>query len=211
MKKKRIVNIILLLTIGIVLTVLVINKRDDNAYATIKKDRKESDCREFLSKFPDSEHAPSVRQILEEIEYQDYSLPNDSQPYKEYYGSNYSYSYGRPSIKVKASNSSDVLVIVRFDNSQGEVAGHSYIRKGCSSSIYVPADRTYQVFFYYGTGWYPKKEMANGIRGGFLMNESYSKDGSPMRLEWGESVTYTLTQVVHGNFSTSHSNKNEFF
>lgn len=211
MTAKKIFKIIILLSIGIGLSVVVYMKRDNNAFTNIKNNRIESDCKEFLEKFPDSEFVPQVRQILEEIQYEDYSLPNGAQPYREFYGSNKSYAYGRPSVKVNASNSSDVLVIVRYNNSNGKVAGHAYIQKGCSSTIYLLEDYTYQVFFYYGTGWYPNKKMSNGIIGGFLKDESFSKDGTPMTLDWGESMTYTLTRVVHGNFSTSHSSASEIF
>ena len=129
MNAKKVFNIIILLSIGVGLSVMVYMKRDNNAFTNIKNNRNESDCREFLEKFPDSEFVPQVKQILEEVQYEDYSLPNGSQPYREFYGSNKSYAYGRPSVKVNASNSSDVLVIVRYNNSKGKVAGLLIFRK----------------------------------------------------------------------------------
>lgn len=188
---------------------------DEDAYNRAVYSNTMSAFRNYLSNYPHGKHAVAARTKVNEFEEiercQNYSLPNGSEPYAKYYGSNYSYSYGRAAVEVSASAYSDVLVIVRYNNSNGRVAGHKYIRKGCSSTIYLPSEKRYQVFFYYGRGWYAKKEMPGGVKGGFLNDESYSKDGSSEYLGYGQTLTYTLTQVTHGNFSTSGSNKNEFF
>lgn len=68
----------------------------------------------------------------------------------------------------------------------------------------------HQTFFYYGNGWYPQKEMKNGIRGGFIKDEAFSKDGSAEHLS-NNILTYKLVLQQSGNFSTSRSNENEIF
>ena len=50
--------------------------------------------------------------------------------------------------------------------------------------------------------------MNETVKGGFLSG-SWSKDGTPYVLDYGEIMTYTLTATVGGNFSTSGSNANE--
>ena len=189
--------------------------RDYTAFSSALKNNTKQAFQYYLDDYPKGLYASKARSKIKEFEEFDYyktnSLSNGAQPYAAYYGRNYSYDYGRAYVEVKASSASDVLVVVRYNNSNGRVAGHTYVKKNNRATIYLLPDYKYQVFFYYGTGWYPKKEMKDGIKGGFLLNESFDKDGSSMYLGYGQGVTYTLTQVVNGNFSTSHSNANEFF
>lgn len=188
---------------------------DEDAYRTASSSNTRAAWKQYLSLFPQGVHAAKARTRINELDEiercRNNSLANGSQPYAKYYGYNYAYDWNRAAVKVNASAYSDVVVIVRYNNSSGEVAGHSYVRKGCSSTIYLPENKRYQVFFYYGSGWYPKKEMSGGIKGGFLESESFSKDGSSMYLSAGDMVTYTLTQQVNGNFSTSGSSEHEIF
>lgn len=184
-------------------------------YCSAKESNSRYDWERYLDRYPKGKYASIARaKIMEDEEkdrYLNNSLSNGSQPYSRYYGSNYSNGYDQSAVSVKASSYSDVVVIVHYNNGRGKVAGHVYVRKGCSSTIYLPSNRTYQVFFYYGSGWYPKKEMPQGMKGGFLAGESFSKDGSPIFLRTGEMMTYTLTQQVNGNFSTSSSSEYEVF
>ena len=53
--------------------------------------------------------------------------------------------------------------------------------------------------------------MKNGVNGGFLEDEAYSKDGSPALLQDNEILSFELTPVPDGNFSTSQSNESEIF
>ncbi len=188
---------------------------DYEAYTKAKSADTKYAWKSYIQDYPHGKYASIARAKIKEFEERDYyqnnSLSNGAQPYAKYYGSNYSYDWNRAAVKVNASAYSDVVVIVHYNNGQGRVAGHVYVRKGCSSTIYLLPNKTYQVFFYYGKGWYPKKEMSGGIKGGFLSSESFSKDGSSMYLRSGEIVTYTLTQQVNGNFSTSGSSKYEMF
>lgn len=152
------------------------------------------------------------RQLLIEQQYGHNSLSNNSAPYASWYGSNAYYDDYTPhsEIVVNASSSSDVVVIVRYNNANGAVAGHKYIKAGYSGTIYLKNGKGYQVFFYSGTGWNPNKEMANGIKGGFVKNESFTKDESVQRLN-NEILTYTLTMQQFGNFAPDESSVNEMF
>lgn len=140
------------------------------------------------------------------------SLSNGAQPYAQWYGRNSYYDDYTPhsEIRVKAPYNSDVIAIVRYNNQNGNVAGHSYIKAGSSTTIYLRNGYNYQTFFYYGKGWYPGKEMKNGIKGGFIKDEAFSKDGSASYLE-DNILTYELTLQTNGNFQTSSSNANEIF
>lgn len=139
-------------------------------------------------------------------QYTGYSLPHGSLPYESYYGSNS--SYGHSTITVQASNNSDLVVIIKEDNSEGRVINHAYLKAGGSYSFSMP-NGTYQVFFYSGKDWYPEKEMKGGIKGGFLTNEQFSKD-SPQTLNYSE-LTYSLVKRKYGNFHASGSNGAEAF
>lgn len=141
------------------------------------------------------------------------SLHNGSQPYESFYGKNHRYSSDEPhaEVRVKAAHNSDVIVIIRYNNQNGRVAGHTYVRAGQTATIQLPGGHRYQTFFYYGRGWYPDKPMKNGVKGGFLEDEAYSKDGSTALLQDNEILSFKLTPALDGNFSTSQSNESEIF
>ncbi len=144
--------------------------------------------------------------------YANNSLSNNAQPYSMWYGRNQYYDDNTPhsEIIIKAPYNSDVIAIVRYDNMNGSVAGHSYIRAGASSTIYLKNRHSYQTFFYYGKGWYPDKKMNGKVRGGFIKDEVFSKDGTPSYLE-NQCLTYELTLQKNGNFQTSSSSEAEMF
>lgn len=135
---------------------------------------------------------------------------NGARPYISIYGGAYSFSAHDKysTIKVNAPDNCDVVVIVKKNNKFGKVADHIYIRSGHSSSINLP-NGTYQPFFYFGKGWNPDKSMPNGMKGGFVSMESFSKD-SPQNLQ-NNILTYTLTLQTNGNFQAQSSNSNEAF
>lgn len=188
----------------------------------------------FIEKYPTSIHVSDARERIEvakerqrqeeerarreeeqrqlEHAYGNNSLSNGAQPYAQWYGRNSYYDDYTPhsEIRVKAPYNSDVIAIVRYNNQNGNVAGHRYITAGNSATIYLRNGYRYQTFFYYGKGWYPDKEMKNGIRGGFISAESFSKDGSASYLE-DNILTYELTLQTNGNFQTSASNVAEIF
>ena len=109
------------------------------------------------------------------------------------------------SVITSANSECDVVVIVKEN---GQIVRNAYIEAGDSYEFSVP-NGTYQVFFYGGKGWNPQKKMAGGYVGGFVANESYSKD-SPESLNYQE-VSYELTPQPNGNFSTMQSNASEIF
>ena len=51
--------------------------------------------------------------------------------------------------------------------------------------------------------------MGNGVKGGFVKDELFSKD-NPQEIYSGV-LTYVLQLQRNGNFQTKGSNKNEFF
>ncbi len=185
---------------------------------------------EFIMKYPESNLVDDARERIEvakeEIRleeerkrereivrrYENNSLQNGAQPYSQWYGCNAYYDdyTAHSEIRVTAPDNSDVIVIVRYNNHNGKVAGHKYIKAGYSSSIHLANGYNYQTFFYYGNGWNPEKVMKNGLRGGFVKDESYSKDGSSSYLD-NNILTYELVVQYDGNFSTSRSDEGEIF
>ena len=189
---------------------------------------------EFIRKYPSSsfvqdaweriETAKEAIRLREEQErreaevrrleslYGNNSLSNGAQPYSSWYGANQYYDdyTDHSEIRVKAPYNSDVIAIVRYNNMNGRVAGHKYIKAGNTATIYLRNGNYYQTFFYYGKGWYPDKQMNGKVRGGFLKGEAFSKDGSPSYLE-NQILTYELTLQANGNFQTSSSSEGEMF
>ena len=109
------------------------------------------------------------------------------------------------SVSTSASSECDVIVIVKRNN---HIVRNVYIEAGDSYDFSVP-NGTYQVFFYGGKGWNPHKKMTGGYIGGFVANESYSKDSS-VALNY-QGVSYELIPQQNGNFSTMQSNASEIF
>jgi len=188
----------------------------------------------FIRKYPSSSFVPDARERIKtakeeqrlreeqerrdaearslEVQYGSNSLSNGSQPYSRWYGANQYYDdyTAHSEIRVKAPNNSDVIAIVRYNNMNGSVAGHKYIKAGDTVTIYLRNGNYYQTFFYYGKGWYPDKPMSGKVRGGFIKNEAFSKDGSPSYLE-NQILSYELTLQQNGNFQTSSSSEGEMF
>ena len=184
----------------------------------------------FISKYPSSSHVVDARERIENAikiaeeakleeerlniikKYENNSLINGTQPYKRWYGKNSYYDNYTPhsEIQVKAPFNSDAIVIIRKNNHNGRVAGHKYIKAGNSVTIYLANGENYQTFFYLGNGWNPEKIMKNGIMGGFVKDESYLKDETPIYLD-NNILSYELTMSQFGNFSAGSSNENEIF
>ena len=138
--------------------------------------------------------------------YSENSLYTGATPYKYCYGSN---NNAYPSqVKIK-SGASDVVVTIKR---KGKVYRHAYI-KANSNYTFKVADGSYNVYFYYGKGWNPKKFMKNTncgrLVGGFVSKVSVGKD---MFLQLNNQyMTYTLTSVSNGNFSPQTSSIDEAF
>ena len=144
----------------------------------------------------------TVTESVEDDPYIDNSLSTGSQPYqcRNYRGD-------ESSIEVRTSSTSecDVVVIVKSSNT---MVRNAYIKAGDSYKFDLP-NGTYQVFFYGGRGWNPDKTMPNGQDGGFVSNESYSKD-EPVSLNY-QGLEYELIPQQNGNFSTEQSSAAEIF
>lgn len=147
-----------------------------------------------------SEVADVVDQVVESSPYVDNYLQTGSAPYS----SNSAYG-DNSTITVRTSSSdNDVVVIVK---SYGEMVRNAYIQGGDSYTFNLPSGN-YQVFFYGGKGWDPTKDM-NGYQGGFVYQETFSKD-DPIDLD-GQRLEYELILQQNGNFQTKGSSENEVF
>ena len=150
------------------------------------------------------------------------TLTNGSQPYSAWYGYNQKYNSDKPqsTIQVTSSVSQDVIVVVKYNNKDGRVAGHLYIQAGKTGKIYVSPGYRYQVFFYYGDDWDPDKIMKGTVRGGFTRNEYADEDPNSQYfaleetydgITWDGGVEYNLNRVRNGNFSTKRCSTNDVF
>ena len=145
----------------------------------------------------------------EDKQYLNNSLSTGATPYQPVYGKNYNCPYSQCSgIKVTAPKESDIVVIIKRNNSSGKVVAHGYIKAGGTYQFDIP-DGTYQTFFYYGEGWNPNKVMKTGVKGGFVKDEVFSKD-NPQEIVSGV-LSYVLQLQRNGNFSTKGSNQEEMF
>lgn len=145
----------------------------------------------------------------EDKQYLGNSLITGTVPYRSVYGNNYVCPYTQCSgIKVTAPRESDIVVIIKRDNSNGKVIAHGYIKAGGTYQFELP-DGIYQTFFYYGEGWNPNKVMKGGVKGGFVKDEIFSKD-NPQEIYSGV-LSYVLQLQRDGNFHAKDSNKSECF
>ena len=187
----------------------VVNKCNDGGRTSITKENevtnKPSYQRSNLADYYSQEEELSE----EEKQYVNNSLSTGASPYKEFYGKNYKCPYDQCSgIRVTAPSESDIVVIIKRNNQNGKVVAHGYIKAGGTFQFDLP-DGTYQTFFYYGEGWNPNKEMGNGVRGGFVKDEIFSKD-NPQEIYSG-ILTYVLQLQRNGNFQTRRSSPDEAF
>jgi len=162
---------------------------------------------EIAKKSIDQSYIDNTLEKVYTEQYRLNSLSNGSMPYSYCYGGSNS---GSSSIKVNAGPE-DVLVTVK--NNRNVVVRHAYVKAYRTFRINVP-NGSYQVFFYYGTGWNPKKFMKDTncgrLVGGFVSNESVSRDPDILQL-YNQELQYTLSKQTNGNFSTSGSSKFEAF
>ena len=143
----------------------------------------------------------TTTQIEEESPYIDNHLTTGKVPYS---CKGVSGSQSTITVKTGASEN-DVVVIIKTGDT---MVRNAYIVGGDSYTFNLP-NGNYQVFFYGGKGWNPEKEMPNGDMGGFVANESFSKD-EPVTLNH-QGLEYELILQQNGNFSTEPSNASEMF
>jgi hypothetical protein len=139
--------------------------------------------------------------------YKNYSLKNGDMPYANCYGSA---NYGTSKIKINAGYG-DVLITVK--NLKNVVIRHVYVASNKSFTLRIPNGK-YQVFFYYGDGWNPKRIMpkttCGKLIGGFINNEFTNKDPEIVELFYS-GIEYTLRVQTNGNFQTESCSKDEAF
>jgi hypothetical protein len=139
--------------------------------------------------------------------YKNYSLKNGDMPYANCYGSA---NYGPSKIKINAGYG-DVLITVK--NLKNVVIRHVYVASNKSFTLKLPNGK-YQVFFYYGDGWNPKRIMpkttCDKLIGGFINNEFTNKDPEIVELYYS-GIEYTLRVQTNGNFHTESCSKDEAF
>lgn len=197
----------------IIIVVLIIVKCNDSDSKPSKKDKPT-----MVSNYQnDTNHqSPQTVDYLdtnilskEDSMYLHNSLTTGAKPYSQYYGNNFKCKKTQCSgIEVTAPVSSDIIVIIKRNDQYGEVISHGYIRKGQTYTFDLP-NGTFQPFFYYGMGWNPQKDMGNGIVGGFVIDELFSKD-EPQDIS-NCVLSYVLQLSKNGNFQTESSNKTETF
>lgn len=186
----------------------VVNKCNDGDKTSTTKEKAITNSSSYQSSNM-ADYSQKEELSNEERQYIKNSLSTGASPYASFYGSNYKCPYDQCSgIRVTAPAESDIVVIIKRDNQDGKVISHGYIRAGQTYLFDIP-DGTYQTFFYYGEGWNPTKDMGNGIKGGFVKDEIFSKD-NPQELYSG-ILTYVLQLQRDGNFQTRSSRRSEFF
>lgn len=161
------------------------------------------------------ESRPNKRsQRFEETLRNERSAPHEESPYINNHLSTGDIPYpctgisGRQSqieVKTGGGSESDVVVIIKRDDI---IVRNAYIVSGDSYTFNLP-NGSFQVFFYGGKGWNPEKNMPSGVSGGFVANESFSKD-EPITLKH-QSLVYELILQRDGNFSTEPSSADEMF
>ena len=198
------------LILGVIAIVFIVNmcKGSDSTSSSTKKDNERASYsdnqRSSASNYPVEEELTE-----EEKQYVNNSLSTGASPYTTNYGKNYKCPYGHCSgIRVTAPAESDIIVIIKRNNQDGKVVSHGYIRAGQTYQFDIP-DGTYQTFFYYGEGWNPNTDMGNGVKGGFVKDEIFSKD-NPQEIYSGV-LTYVLQLQRDGNFQTRGSSRGEIF
>jgi hypothetical protein len=180
-------------------------RRYENSYSSSSTSTKSKEDAAYVGNSLSTGNSPyqSQQTAIENDPYYNNSLKTGAAPYaNSALGSSYD---SEIKVSTSANSNSDVVVIVKHN---GEMVRNAYIKAGGSHTFQLPNGR-YQVFFYAGKGWNPNKEMPNGGKGGFVANESYSKD-SPVTLD-NHILTYELIPQQNGNFSTLQSNANEVF
>lgn len=192
--------------IGIVIIIFIIGEctSGNETEKSVVQKKSQIERREELSRIGDEETQQNRVEQINPIDeqYLSNSLNTGATPYKN------KRLKGQTS-KVKVTTSSgtdcDIVVIIKHND---EIVRNAYIKAGDSYTLAIP-NGTFQVFFYGGRGWNPNKEMPNGYTGGFVADESFSKD-DPIRIN-NQILEYELRLQRNGNFTTRPSNRGEIF
>ena len=200
---------LIIIIIAISFIVTICKESDSSSSSTTTTQKTESNNSLYQSSSNSQDYSVADELSEEDKQYENNSLSTGTAPYTAYYGKNYKCPYEQCSgIKVTAPGESDIVVIIKRNNANGKVISHGYIKSGATLFFPIP-DGTYQTFFYYGTGWNPNKVMKEGLKGGFVKDEIFSKD-SPQEIYSGV-LSYVLQLQRNGNFQTKGSSKSECF
>lgn len=162
---------------------------------------------EFLFAFPHDKYTAEATRLRDSIiywqgeieKYGKNSLEQGSLPYENLYGvPKKPKKDSNSDIIVVAPISFDMVAIIKENNENGKVVSHAYVKADSTYTFRID-NGSYQTFFYIGRGWHPEKQMPNGLKGGFLQFETYSKD-DPVSLV-DEVITYKLS-MKQKKFST---------
>jgi len=186
---------------------------DNDDYQIVISENTIESCRQYLIAHPDGKYRSQVKSRinkLNEIErYKHYSPPNGSQPWAQFYGSNFAKDDRLNVVIIKASYDYNAVIIAK-DIQSNKVRGHIYVQKNKTAQFYLPNGQ-YEMTFYYGNGWYPQLKIHYGssvLKGGFIENDYMVADKEILNFQYHsdytESITYTLKPMVNGNVKTKH-------
>ena len=108
---------------------------------------------------------------------------------------------------IKVSTPSDGVDHILIVKRAGLMVANVYIRTGSTYQLYLP-NGEYEVFFYSGTRWNPKKRVGRhrgAFKKGYLM-----KDDDELEL-FDQKVSYSLARSENGNFELSPCDEDEVF
>ena len=154
---------------------------------------------EFIHAFPADKYTSEAIRLRDsllqvELDIEKYGknvLPQGTCPYEPYFGKNReSKAKFNSDVVVTAPIAFDMVAVIREKDETGKVVAHAYVRADSTYTFKVDNGK-YQLFFYIGKGWNPNKKMEDGVFGGFVRNETYSKD-DPVYLS-NEVITYQLS------------------
>ena len=124
--------------------------------------------------------------------------PNQCQPYEQVYGSNL--TEGACAVSIQNASNLSILVIIRRENADGEVAGHVLIPKGGEETICLEPG-TYQGFFISGDQWNPRKLAKRGMVGAFQSVKSSGVVFTPIKIPTGIQLPYIIKETIVSGLS----------
>lgn len=129
--------------------------------------------------------------------------PNQCQPYEQVYGRNL--TEGACAVSIQNASNLSILVIIRRDNADGEVAGHVLIPRGGEETICLEPG-TYQGFFISGDQWNARKLAQRGMVGAFQSVKSTGVVFTPIKIPAGVRLPYIIKETIVSGLSTISQN-----
>jgi len=129
--------------------------------------------------------------------------PDQCQPYEQVYGRNL--KEGACAVSIQNVSNLSILVIIRRDNADGEVAGHVLIPRGGEETICLEPG-TYQGFFISGDQWNPRKLAKRGMVGAFQSVKSSGVVFAPIKIPAGILLPYIIKETIVSGLSPVSQN-----